>query len=84
MADIQANQVAKDTIASYDPLVDLLESIENFLIRLDIYTRIPPTPAMDGIMVKIMVELLSILALATRGLKRGRSSESIPADLLPY
>jgi hypothetical protein len=84
MTDIQANQAAKGTRATCDPLVDLLESIEHFLKRLDIYTRIPPTPAMDGIMVKIMVELLSTLALATKNFKRGRSSESIPADLLLY
>ena len=34
--------------------------------------------------VKIMVELLSTLALATRELKQGRSSEPILADVLPY
>jgi hypothetical protein len=31
---------------------------------------------MDGIVVKILVELLSTLALATKELKQGRSSES--------
>ncbi len=47
----------------YDPLVDLLESIDRFLNRLDIYTRIPPTPEMDEM---VMAELLSTLALATK------------------
>ena len=70
------DQAAKGVISSFDALVDLLESIEYFLKRLDIYTRIPATPAMDEIVVKILVELLTTLALATRELKQGRSSES--------
>jgi hypothetical protein len=82
--DIKEKQAARDTPPTYDALADLLESIEHFLLRLEIYTRIPLTPAMDDMLVKIMVELLSILALATRELKQGRLSESIPADLLPY
>jgi len=64
-------------IDSYDALVDLLDSIENFLKRLDIYTKIPPSHAMDEIVVKIMVELVSTLALATKELKQGRPSESV-------
>jgi hypothetical protein len=84
MTDIQANQVAKDTIASYDPLVDLLKFIERFLRPLDIYTGINPTHVMGKIVTKIMVELLSTLALVTKDLKQGRSCESAPADLLPY
>jgi hypothetical protein len=58
--------------------------IEHFLNRLDIYTRIPRTPAMYEMVIKIMVELLSMLALATRELKQGRSSESVLADVFPY
>jgi hypothetical protein len=64
-------------IASEEALADLLESIEHFLRRVNIYTEIPPTAAMDEIIVKIMAELLSTLALATRELKQGRSSESV-------
>jgi len=58
--------------SSWDALVELLESIEHFLNRLDIYTRIPRTPAIDEMVVKIMVELLSMLALANRKFKQGR------------
>ena len=70
------NQAAKSVITSFNALVNLLESIEHFLKRLDIYIRIPATPTVDEIMVKILVELLTTLALATRELKRGQSSES--------
>ena len=69
-------------IDSYDVLVDLLEAIEHFLKRLDIYSEIPPTPAMDELVVKIMAELVSTLASATKELKQGRSSESVFADIL--
>jgi hypothetical protein len=39
---------------------------------------------MDDIVVKIPVELLSTLALATEELKQGRSSESVFVDLFLY
>ena len=68
-------------VDSYDALVDLLEAIEHFLKRLDIYTEIPSTPDMDEIVVKIMVELLSTLGLATKELKKGQSSKSLLADI---
>ena len=57
--------------------MDLLESIEHFLKRLDIYTKIPPTPAMTEIVIKIMVELFSTLALATKQIEQGRTSKSV-------
>jgi hypothetical protein len=70
--------------SDHDALAELLESIEHFLKRLDIYTRIPSTPAMDDIVFKIMAELLSTLALATKELKQGRPSESTLRDVLRY
>ena len=78
------NQTAKDAISSCDALAKLLESVENFLNRLDIYMRFPRMPAMDEIAIKIMAELLSTLALVTRELKQGRRSESLLTDVLPY
>jgi hypothetical protein len=78
------NQEAKGVISSFDALVDLLESIERFLSRLDIYARIPPTPETDEVVFKIMVELLSTLALATKELKQGRSSGFFPAGVLRH
>lgn len=70
--------------SSCDALVDFLESIERFLHRLEIYTRIPPTPIMDEIVMKIMMEVLFTLALATKELKQGRSSEPVFDYALPY
>jgi hypothetical protein len=75
------NQAAKDANSHHDALIDLLESIEHVLKRIDIYTRVPPTRAMDEVVFNIILELLSTLALATKELKQGRSSESVVADM---
>ena len=63
--------------ASYDALVDLFASFDNFLTRLTIYAGIPPTPALTNVLVKIIVELISTLALATKQVKQGRFSEFV-------
>jgi hypothetical protein len=52
----------------------------HFLNRLEIYTEIPPTEAMDEMIFKILVELLSTLALTTKETKQGKLSESIVGE----
>lgn len=80
-SDMQAYQAAKDVGASYDSLVDLLESIEHFISRLDIYTRVPSTGPMIEIIVKIMVELISTLTLVTKQIKQKRPSEYVLTNI---
>ncbi|KAN0120792.1 hypothetical protein V8E52_004061 [Russula decolorans] len=63
---------ASGVTSSYDALLELFECLGNFLKRLEIYTTIPPTPIMTEVIVKIMVELLSVLALASKQIKEGR------------
>ena len=70
-------QAASGVTSSYDALLDLFDCLGNFLKRLEIYTTIPPTPMMTDIIVKIMIELLSVLALATKQIKQGRFSKSV-------
>ena len=77
---IKAYQVVRDVGASYDALLDLLEAME-YLNRLNIYTRISPTPAMTEIIVKIMVELLSTLAEVTKQIRQKRPSKSVLTDI---
>ena len=74
--------MVKESLDSYDALVDLFESIEHFLNRLDIYTRMPLTAPMADMVIRILVELLSTLALATKQIKQGISSESVLGDVL--
>jgi len=64
---------ANGVITSYDVLADLLESIERFVDRLQQYTQLPPTPAMDEVLIKLNVELISTLAHVTGKLNNRRS-----------
>jgi hypothetical protein len=64
-----------DVRASQDTLIDVFERVENFFRRLETYAEVPPTAEMMDIIMKIMVEVLSILAIATKETKQGRMSE---------
>jgi hypothetical protein len=72
--NMKSIQAAKDVEASQDALIDLFERIENFFKRLETYTSVPPTDAMTDIIVKIMIEVLNIFAIATKEMRRGRAS----------
>jgi hypothetical protein len=79
---IQVLQAAKGVNTRRDELVALFESIEQLLKPLGIYTQLPPPPV-EEMLVKIMAELLSTLALMTKELQEGRSSEPFPVGILP-
>ena len=84
-SDMQVCQAVKDVSTSYDALVDFLESIEHFMNRLDMYTSVHSTGAMtemDQMMVKIMVEMISTLALVTKQIKQKRPSEFVTIYML--
>jgi hypothetical protein len=82
--DIQLNQTPKGVMSNSESLIELFESIEQFVNRLDIYIRIPLTPAMVEILVRIMVDILSTLALVTKDIKQGRPSKLLLAYMLSY
>jgi hypothetical protein len=64
-----------DVRASQDTLIDVFERVENIFRRLETYAEVPPTAEMMDIIMKIMVAVLSILAIATKETKQGRTSE---------
>ncbi|KAI9432171.1 hypothetical protein H4582DRAFT_1821453, partial [Lactarius indigo] len=68
-------QASKDVAASHDILIDIFERIENFFKRLEAYTEVPQTAAMTDVIVKIMVEVLSIFAIATKEIRQGRAKK---------
>jgi hypothetical protein len=75
-------QAASGVSSSYDALEDLFQCVHNFLQRLHVYTQIPPTPALTHILVKIMVQVLSVLGLATKQIKQGRfSAYALPQQM---
>ncbi|KAH9005498.1 hypothetical protein EDB86DRAFT_1450350 [Lactarius hatsudake] len=65
---------ARDVAASQDTLVDILGRINGFFSRLEIYTGVPLTPAMTEKMVEITIEVLNILATATKEMKESRAN----------
>ena len=70
-------QAAKDVRGSQDTLIDIFEHMESFFLRLGVYTEVAPTTEMLDIIMKIMVEMLTILGIATEEIKRARTSELI-------
>ena len=64
-----------DLRASQDNLIDIFERMETFFQRLEIYTRVSPPPEMIDIIVRIMVEVLLILGMATKEMNQGRMSK---------
>ena len=70
-------QAIKDRNSSCDAIINLLETIEHFLGRLDIYIGLPLTGDMGKVVVQIMVELLSTIALVTRQIKQNRPCECV-------
>jgi hypothetical protein len=85
-SDIQAYQATKDVSASYDAVVDLLETVEHFLNRLEVYIKLPiDTMAVLGeIIVKMLAELLSTLALVTKQIRQKRPCECVLATTLGH
>ena len=78
-------KAAKGVSTSYDALVELFECFGHYLGRLKVLTEIPS--AVGRILVKIMVELLDVLALVTQQIKQGRFSEYMlvgPTHLVAY
>jgi hypothetical protein len=68
-------KAASGVTSSYDALFELFECLGSFLKRLKIYTTIPPNTIMTEVIVKIILELLSVLALASKQIKQGRFSK---------
>jgi hypothetical protein len=56
--------------------------MDNFFRRLEVYVEVAPSPEMMDIIMKIMLEVLTILAIATQEIKQGRTSESFAFDFV--
>ena len=73
--DIETRKAIKDVHAAQEVLIDIFERKENFFKRLETYTEVRPREAMTDIIVKIMVEVLNVFAIATKEIKQERTSE---------
>lgn len=54
--------------------MDIFERIENVFRRLETYVELPPTTEMTDVIVNVMVQVLLILAFATKEFKQGKMS----------
>jgi uncharacterized UPF0146 family protein len=73
--DTHVSQAVQAVRATKGVLVDLFERLENVFRRLETYTDVPPAAAMQDMILKIMVEVLSVLAIVTKEIKRGTAGE---------
>jgi len=78
------NQSAKGKISNSDAFVNWLELIENFIDHLSVYTDKTLPPTMVDIVVKIMEELMTTLALITKKFKERKQGEFVLSDVLLY
>jgi len=79
-SNTQVYQAAEGVSSGHDALIDLMECFELFLGHLKTFTVIPFTLGGIIFLVKIMAELLSVLALAMQQITQGRFSEFKPTD----
>jgi archaellum component FlaC len=57
--------------------------LEFFFRRLEEYIEVRPTSAMKDIIVKIMVEVLSILGIVTKEIRQGQTGTYLTVDISP-
>ena len=74
-SNIYGSQAAKDIRASHETLLNIFGRIEMFFRRLETYTEVPLTAEMTDVIIEIMAEVLSVLGIATKEIKQGRTSE---------
>jgi hypothetical protein len=74
------SQAADAVSGGQDLLLGIFERLENIFKRLEIYIEVPRTSGMTDVILKVMVEVLCILAIATKEIHQRRASESIPEN----
>ena len=76
----EAHQAAQRVRTNKAALFELFNQIESFFRRLEVYVNLPVMEGMTNVIVKVMVEVLLIIALATREIQQGKLSELISDD----
>ena len=66
------SQAVRDVREVRGIIVDIFEHMESFFLRLETYIEVQPTAEMRDMIIKIIVEVFSILAIATKEIKRYR------------
>ena len=79
---MSTSQAARDVRASHGTIIDIFERMEFFFLRLETYIEVQPTIEMRDLIIKIIVEVLSILAIATKEINQYRISWFLLYDWL--
>jgi hypothetical protein len=76
------SQAANSIGGARGALLELFERMDCVFMRLAMYTKVSMTAEMIDVIVKVMAEVLCILAIATKELDENRASELISGDEL--
>ena len=79
--DVRVSQVANDCGTDDDIILALFGCIESSLKFLRIHVEIPCNLVVIGKSMKILFQLILVLAVATRKAKQGRLRESVLVDI---
>ena len=74
-SNIFGSQAVKDVRTSHETLLNIFGRIEMFFRRLETYTEVPLTAEMTDVIIEIVAEVLSVIGIATKEIKQGRTSE---------
>jgi hypothetical protein len=77
IGNIYVSQAAKDVRGSQDTLLGIFECIEMFFRRLEIYTEVRPTTEMMDTITEMMVEVISVLGIATKEIRQSWISKHL-------
>ena len=75
--------MARGAKTSHDALADLFGRIEDFFKRFKVYTESSPDTELLEVLVTVVVEVLSILSIATKEMEQGLTSAFPPSDSTP-
>ncbi|KAH9956480.1 hypothetical protein BGW80DRAFT_253370 [Lactifluus volemus] len=70
-----AKAVGSSHGTSQRTLAELFQRIEKFIRRLESYTKVTPTPELQEVIVNVMTEVLSVLAIATEVIALGKADQ---------
>ena len=82
--DVRLSQAASGVTSSYDALLKLFERLGDFFQRLEIYISVQPTTKMTNIIVRIIIQVLSVLALARKEINTGPIGGRISKCTITY
>ena len=70
-------QAAKDVSANYDMIIWMFGKVKSFIERLSVYAQHEITTPLKKIIVETLAQLLVVLGVATKSMKRKRPGKDL-------